>query len=180
MIFRQEDPYAICQLSPTDMKAALWWHSKDKGNARRQMFRFENKRSLSAHMSRIRKTDTKPEMAVRRIAHRLGHRYRLYCSDLPGTPDLVFRRSKKVIFVHGCFWHQHNCRLGKQPSANKEYWLPKLARNIRRDSEVRKRLTDDGWRILVIWECQTKRPDIVRALVAAYLGEPDGFYLTEN
>src|SRR5689334_19142584 len=78
-------------------------------------------------MRRIRKKDTKPELAVRRLVHRLGFRFRLHRSDLPGTPDLVFPRSAKVIFVHGCFWHQHpNCRLARQPQSRLDYWLPKL------------------------------------------------------
>ena len=125
----------------------------------------------SAHMRRIRKVDTKPELIVRRIAHRLGYRFRLHRRDLPGTPDLVFPRLRKVIFVHGCFWHQHDCHLGaKQPSTNAAYWLPKLARNVERDRLARKRLEDDGWRVLVIWECQTRMPDLATMLVEEFLG----------
>jgi len=86
------------------------------------MPQFATREELSAHMRRIRKTDTKPELAVRRRAHGMGYRYRLHRRDLPGTPDLVFPGRRKVIFVHGCFWHQHDCRLGqKQPSANRDY-----------------------------------------------------------
>ena len=124
----------------------------------------------SAHMRRIRKVDTKPELTVRRIAHRLGYRFRLHRRDLPGTPDLVFPRQRKVIFVHGCFWHQHSCRLGaKQPSTNAAYWLPKLARNVERDRQARRRLEDDGWRVLVIWECQTRVPDLAATLIKKFL-----------
>ena len=124
----------------------------------------------SAHMRRIRKVDTKPELTVRRIAHRLGYRFRLHQHDLAGTPDLVFPRLRKVIFVHGCFWHQHDCRLGaKQPSTNTAYWLPKLTRNIERDRLARRRLEDDGWGVLVIWECQTRVPDLVTTLVRKFL-----------
>lgn len=122
-------------------------------------------------MRRIRKVDTKPELAVRRVAHRLGSRFRLHRHNLPGTPDLVFPSLRKIIFVHGCFWHQHSCRLGsKQPSTNSDYWLPKLARNVERDRRARERLADDGWDVLVVWECQTKAPDLLESLVGNFLG----------
>lgn len=123
------------------------------------MFRFETAPELSARMRHIRKTDTKPEMVVRRLAYRLGFRYRLHRRDLPGTPDLVFPKLRKVIFVHGCFWHQHDCPLGqRQPSVNTDYWLPKLARNVERDQEAQTRLKAMDWDILVIWECETRAP----------------------
>lgn len=123
-------------------------------------------------MRRIRKVDTKPELVVRRTAHRLGYRFRLHRRDLPGTPDLVFPRLRKIIFVHGCFWHQHDCRLGsKRPSTNPEYWLPKLARNVERDRHARKRLADEGWSVLVIWECETKAPDRLERLIKGFLAD---------
>src|SRR5690348_17020639 len=104
-------------------------------------FRFDTTPQLSGRMRRIRKKDTKPELAVRRMAHAMGYRYRLHRRHLPGTPDLVFPARSKVIFVHGCFWHQHDCRLGnKKPSANIGYWHPKLSRNVQRDAENRSRL----------------------------------------
>ena len=125
----------------------------------------------SAHMRRIRQTNTYPEMVVRRIVHQLGYRYRLHRRDLPGTPDLVFPGRRSVIFVHGCFWHQHDCRRGaKQPSTNTAYWLPKLARNVERDKLVRQELEDDGWNVLVIWECQIRMPDMIATLVGDFLG----------
>jgi DNA mismatch endonuclease (patch repair protein) len=121
-------------------------------------------------MRRIRKTDTKPELVVRRLVHSLGFRYRLHRRDLPGTPDLVFPRLHKVVFVHGCFWHQHDCPLGrKQPSANPDYWLPKLARNVERDTRARTRLLELGWDVLVIWECQTKESQPLSSSIAAFL-----------
>ena len=121
-------------------------------------------------MSRIRKTNTKPEMVVRRLVHGMGFRFRLHRRDLPGTPDLVFPRLRKVIFVHGCFWHQHSCRLGaKQPTANPDYWLPKLARNVERDHQARMTLVGAGWKVLVIWECQTKLPDGLLVLIKELL-----------
>ena len=97
-----------------------------------------SKERRSEIMSRIRAKDTKPEMAVRRLVHGMGYRYRLHRRDLPGTPDLVFSPRRKVVFVHGCFWHQHddpNCRKATLPGSNKEYWHPKLKRNAERDKE---------------------------------------------
>jgi DNA mismatch endonuclease, patch repair protein len=128
------------------------------------------KEALSAHMRRIRKTDTRPELAVRRLAHGMGYRYRLHRRDLPGTPDLVFPSRKKVILVHGCFWHQHGCALGhKKPSANPDYWHPKLARNVARDAQNRERLRALGWDVLVIWECEAKDSTRLAERIRAYL-----------
>jgi DNA mismatch endonuclease (patch repair protein) len=111
----------------------------------------------SGHMRRIRKRNTKPELAVRRAAHALGVRFRLHRRDLPGTPDLVFPRHRKVIQVHGCFWHQHKgCKLARQPKSRLDYWLPKLARNIERDHATRAALEAAGWACLVVWECETQ------------------------
>ena len=110
----------------------------------------------SWNMSVIRSTGMKPEMLVRSLVHRLGYRYRLHAKDLPGKPDLVFRPRKKVIFVHGCFWHQHakeDCKDGRQPKSNTGYWAPKLARNVERDATNLAALKAAGWRVLVLWEC---------------------------
>jgi DNA mismatch endonuclease (patch repair protein) len=121
-------------------------------------------------MRRIRKTDTRPELAVRRLVHAMGYRYRLHRRDLPGTPDLVFPSRKKVILIHGCFWHQHDCPLGrKKPSANPDYWHPKLARNVARDRRSRERLGALGWDVLVIWECETRDPALLAERLRAYL-----------
>ena len=110
-------------------------------------------------MRLVRSEDTKPEMAVRRLAHGLGYRFRLHRKDLPGKPDLVFPRRGKIIFVHGCFWHQHRCKRGSRiPSSRQEYWLPKLRGNVARDKAVLRQLRKLGWSVLVVWECQTK-PD---------------------
>lgn len=121
-------------------------------------------------MGRIRKTNTLPELVVRRLVHRLGFRFRLYRRDLPGTPDLVFPRLHKVIFVHGCFWHQHDCTLGeKQPRTRTEYWLPKLARNVARDEEARNELMKRGWEVLVLWECETKQYELLEHKLRLFL-----------
>jgi DNA mismatch endonuclease (patch repair protein) len=123
----------------------------------------------SAVMRRVRGKDTGPEMAVRRMVHGLGFRYALHRRDLPGVPDLVFPSRGRVIFVHGCFWHGHACRAGRnRPSSNRSYWTPKLDRNQTRDAANRRRLRNLGWQILVIWECQLKNPDRLRARIARF------------
>ena len=108
----------------------------------------------SAIMASIGAADTKPEVAVRRLVHRLGYRFRLHCRDLSGKPDLVLPKHHAVVFVHGCFWHQHNCLGGRLPTTNQAYWGPKLARNVERDANARRALREMGWRVLTIWECQ--------------------------
>jgi DNA mismatch endonuclease (patch repair protein) len=111
----------------------------------------------SERMSRIRATNTKPEMTVRRLVHRLGYRYRLHGSDLPGKPDLIFSSRRKVIFVHGCFWHRHSgCELARMPKSRIEFWQAKLAGNKARDRQARRRLTLLGWKSLLIWECEVR------------------------
>jgi DNA mismatch endonuclease (patch repair protein) len=121
-------------------------------------------------MRSIRKKGTAPEMRVRRLAHSLGYRFRLHRKDLPGTPDLTFPGRRKVILVHGCFWHQHpGCKLCRQPKSNLEYWLPKLQRNVDRDKLVRAALTDTGWGCLIVWECETTQPELLKMKVATFL-----------
>jgi DNA mismatch endonuclease (patch repair protein) len=110
----------------------------------------------SSNMRAIRSAGMKPELRVRTAAHKVGYRYRLHRKTLPGKPDLVFVSRKKVIFVHGCFWHQHqNCVDGRMPKSNLRYWKPKLARNVERDAEHAAALAAAGWQCLVIWECET-------------------------
>lgn len=127
----------------------------------------------SRNMSMIRSTKTQPEWRVRRTAHGLGLRFRLYQAHLPGTPDLVFPRHRKVIFVHGCFWHQHSgCRYARLPSSRLDYWLPKLARNIERDTAARAKLQQGGWQVLEIWECETRDLEKLRLLIHDFFGRP--------
>jgi DNA mismatch endonuclease (patch repair protein) len=110
----------------------------------------------SALMGRIGATDTSPEMAVRRAAHNLGYRYRLHRRDLPGTPDLVFPRLRKVILVHGCFWHRHEgCVRTTTPTIRRDFWVAKFEANVERDARVRRQLEELGWEVLVVWECET-------------------------
>ncbi len=111
----------------------------------------------SFNMSRIRGKDTKPEIIVRRLVHRLGYRFRLHQRKLPGCPDIVLTRHRKVIFVHGCFWHMHKCRYGKvEPVTNAKFWQTKREGNVARDKRNLRRLRKDGWKVLVIWECHTQ------------------------
>jgi DNA mismatch endonuclease (patch repair protein) len=110
----------------------------------------------SANMRAIRSKDMKPELAVRRLVHRLGYRFRLHRHDLPGRPDMVFPARRKVIFVNGCFWHSHDCKSAHVPKSNRDYWGPKLERNRLRDAQHLEALKEAGWKTLVIWECETR------------------------
>ncbi|GAC1634438.1 MAG: very short patch repair endonuclease [Candidatus Acidiferrum sp.] len=126
----------------------------------------------SKQMSLVRSKDTKPEMAVRRLVHRLGYRYRLHRTDLPGKPDLVFPSQKKIIFVHGCFWHAHECRLGRMPKSRLRYWRRKIRRNNDRDTLTLRRLRGMRWRCLVLWECQLRDLGMVSKRIDRFLREP--------
>lgn len=122
-------------------------------------------------MFSVHSKDTKPEMIVRHLTHKLGYRYRLHRRDLPGNPDLVFPGRKKVIFVHGCFWHGHDCHSGrKQPKTNQDYWLKKLQRNKTRDANNQAQLKEQGWKVLVIWECEIKDLDMLAERIVQFLG----------
>lgn len=123
-------------------------------------------------MSLVKNKDTKPELKVRRLVHALGYRYRLHQANLPGTPDLVFASRRKVIFVHGCFWHRHpssDCKLARLPKSRLEFWLPKLERNRERDLRNQELLASDGWQVLVIWECELRNVDELKANIVAFL-----------
>ena len=131
----------------------------------------------SENMRRIRSRDMKPELLVRSLVHRLGYRYRLHRRDLPGKPDLVFGPRRKVIFVHGCFWHGHDdaaCLDGRSPKSNQAYWVPKLSRNRARDAANVAALGEKGWAVLTIWECETRNEVILAARLQAFLGEQAG------
>ncbi|MDO3377311.1 very short patch repair endonuclease [Geoalkalibacter halelectricus] len=111
-------------------------------------------------MSRISGRDTKPEIAVRRILHAMGYRFRLHVRQIPGNPDIVLPRHRKVVFVHGCFWHGHaGCPRSKRPSTNVGFWNAKIDANMARDERAVRGLVGDGWRVLVIWECETRMQD---------------------
>jgi len=122
-------------------------------------------------MRAVKSTNTAPEMLVRRLAHRMGYRFRLHRKDLPGKPDLVFPIRRKVIFVHGCFWHGHECGRGaRQPVNNRAYWERKIAGNRVRDEGIPARLRSLGWKSLVIWECETRAEDRLEKRLRKFLG----------
>jgi DNA mismatch endonuclease, patch repair protein len=113
-------------------------------------------------MRAIKSKDTSPELAVRRLLHARGFRYRLHNKALPGHPDLVFPSKKKIIFIHGCFWHGHDCHRGARvPKSNTAYWTTKIARNRSRDLRARLELRHRGWKVLYVWECELKNPAAV-------------------
>src|SRR5262245_36149204 len=107
-------------------------------------------------MQSVRSRDTGPEFLVRHWVHKMGFRYKLHCSALPGWPDLVFPGRRKIIFVHGCFWHGHGCHYGRPPKSNLDFWLPKLARNKERDEAAIAALKELGWEVLVVWQCEIR------------------------
>lgn len=124
----------------------------------------------SANMRRIQSKHTSPEMAVRQLVHGMGFRYRLHVAGLPGKPDLVFRRLKKIVEVHGCFWHQHEgCIDSHIPKSRVGYWRPKLKRNVSRDGANQRELWRLGWKVLVLWECQTKNLAAIQRRIARFL-----------
>ena len=123
-------------------------------------------------MSRVRGKDTGPEMAVRRMVHAMGYRYRLHRKDLPGKPDLVFPARRKVVFVHGCFWHRHPdpaCKLARLPKSRLDFWPPKLEGNRARDEANRARLRELGWEVFVAWECRLKDKACLSKEIQAFL-----------
>lgn len=119
----------------------------------------------SAQMALVRDRDTKPEMRVRRALHAVGLRYRLHVRSLPGTPDLVFPSPRVALFVHGCFWHRHpGCAAARLPKSRLEFWEKKLDGNVERDKRNRAALEAAGWKVIEIWECETRRPEILESL----------------
>jgi DNA mismatch endonuclease (patch repair protein) len=123
----------------------------------------------SANMRAIRSQGMKPEMAVRSLIHKLGYRFRLHGKGFPGKPDLVFASRRKVVFVHGCFWHAHGCSTAHIPKSNQHYWIPKLERNAARDAKNIERLSQLGWQALIIWECETKDEAALAKRLKAFL-----------
>ena len=126
----------------------------------------------SRNMSRIRFKDTYPEKVVRRVLYDMGIHYRLHSKSLPGHPDIVLRLYGALIFVHGCFWHGHTCADGHTPKTNRRYWLAKLHQNVLRDRANKRKLVRAGWRVLVVWECQLRKPERVAAKIERFLGIP--------
>ncbi|HWU49204.1 MAG TPA: DNA mismatch endonuclease Vsr [Asticcacaulis sp.] len=121
-------------------------------------------------MRAVKSKDTAPELRVRRLLHGMGYRYRLHRKDLPGHPDLVFAGRKAVIFIHGCFWHGHDCRRGaRMPKTNADYWTVKIGRNRERDARALNALAEQGWRALTLWECELKDESALRQTLRAFL-----------
>ena len=121
-------------------------------------------------MASIGKKDTTPELVVRKALHRLGYRYRIHRKDLPGTPDIAFPSRRKVIFVHGCFWHAHGCKIGRPPRSNISFWKPKLNRNKERDQKKELALKEAGWDVMTVWECATHDMGRLTPKLMAFLG----------
>lgn len=121
-------------------------------------------------MSSVGSKDTGSELVVRKLLHSLGYRYRLHNRGLPGSPDVVFQKRKKAIFIHGCFWHGHNCKCGRLPKSKTEYWGPKLETNRERDESNMHELEELGWEAFVIWQCELKETDAVKVRLISFLG----------
>ncbi len=129
----------------------------------------------SRNMRAVKGRDTKPEMQVRRLLHRLGYRYRLHRKDLPGRPDIVFGPRRKVIFVHGCFWHGHSCKAGQRvPKTNTEYWTAKILTNVERDRRQIEKLSAAGWSALVLWECELRDSGALTERLVRFLDGGNG------
>ena len=127
----------------------------------------------SRNMSRIKGRDTSPEIAVRSLLHRLGYRFRLHRKDLPGTPDVVFPRRRKVLMVHGCFWHRHpGCRYAYVPKSRTDFWMGKFGRNVARDKTAQRQLQEKGWDVMVIWECELRYRSVLTDRLVEFLGPP--------
>jgi len=133
-----------------------------------------SKERRSWNMSRVHSKDTKPELTVRSILHRIGYRFRLHNKALPGKPDIVLAKYHTVIFVHGCFWHQHkNCPDASIPKTNTSFWEHKLVQNVERDKRTQATLRQLGWKILVVWECETTKPnELINKLHAFLKNQP--------
>jgi DNA mismatch endonuclease (patch repair protein) len=128
--------------------------------------------TVAAVMRANKKWDTRPELRVRKILRTLGYRYRVHSRQLPGTPDIVFASRRKLIFIHGCFWHQHQskrCPLRSHPRSNLEYWQPKLRRNVLRDKRNARKLAKLGWQVLTVWECELAKPETIAKKLSCFL-----------
>ena len=124
-------------------------------------------------MRHVRAQDTRPELVVRRLLHALGYRFQTHAADLPGTPDIVFRPRRKLVFVHGCFWHGHACPRGSRlPRRNRDYWTAKIAGNAQRDARQRRELGEDDWEVLTVWECELDDIFALALKLRTFLGPP--------
>jgi DNA mismatch endonuclease, patch repair protein len=124
-------------------------------------------------MGRIRSKDTRPERVVRSMLHMMGYRFRLHRKDLPGKPDIVLPRHRKIVLVHGCFWHGHTCQLASKPKSNRGYWRPKIAINRARDRRNRTSLKRAGWQVLELWECDIRGGRTIQQKLQRFMTEPN-------
>ncbi|MDR6941885.1 very short patch repair endonuclease [Mucilaginibacter pocheonensis] len=121
-------------------------------------------------MRAVKSKNTAPELLVRKLIYSLGYRYRLHSASLPGKPDIIFTNRKKAIFIHGCFWHGHDCKRGDRiPATNTEYWLQKIEKNKARDIQTMEKLIHEGWAVLILWECELKKSDLLKNKVINFL-----------
>jgi DNA mismatch endonuclease (patch repair protein) len=155
---------------------------KRSGVSWREMADVLTPEQRSRCMAAIRSKHTKPELAVRALVRQLGYRYSLHRKNLPGKPDIVISRGRKAILVHGCFWHMHTCRYGKVvPATNAEFWRGKRLGNVQRDRKKLRELRGAGWQVLTVWECWTKKPEVLLKRITAFLevsrGRPDATIL---
>lgn len=131
-------------------------------------------RQRSRQMGLVKSKNTRPEIVVRRAVCKLGYRYKLHSRDVPGCPDIVFKRLRKAIFVHGCFWHRHKgCARTRTPKSRVAFWKRKFEENLARDRSTRARLSRAGWKVLVIWECMSEKPQVLEASLRSFLGGPN-------
>ena len=138
-------------------------------------FKHKVSEQRSRNMSAIKSKNTKPEIAVRKLLHSMGYRFRLHRKDLPGSPDIVLPKYKTVIFVHGCFWHRHeNCKYASTPKTRQEFWNKKFKKNIERDLEIQETIKNIEWRSVVIWECETKNIDNLKEKIIDVFNESIG------
>ena len=127
----------------------------------------------SKRMSLVKNKDSKAELIVRKLVHSMGYRYRLHVSNVPGKPDLVFPGKRKIIFVHGCFWHRHECFNGQRlPKSRLDFWQPKLEKNKERDIKTQAILKEQGWDVLIIWECMIKDRELLQNIIKTFLDTP--------
>ena len=140
-----------------------------------------SKEKRSWNMSRIRGKDTKPEIRVRSMLHRMGYRFRLHRKDLPGEPDIVLPKYKTVIFVHGCFWHRHKgCKYAYTPKSRVKFWKDKFAETVKRDKQHLKQLKENGWEVFIVWECETKDMDKLKKIMNKISQEINGVLLLSS
>ena len=135
----------------------------------------------SWNMSRIKGKDTKPELVVRSILHKMGYRFRLHRKDLPGTPDIVLPKYKTVIFLHGCFWHRHKgCKYAYTPKSRVKFWKDKFAETVKRDKQHLKQLKENGWEVFIVWECETKNMNKLKKIINKISQEINGVLLSSS